>query len=166
VPPSAPDVESPRDDARSAESEARIRGEQEAFGVISSGGANPPRIPVTAPEVEREAAELRPDTAERAKLEMEIIALDRARAELDDLKQDIRARKRYARYIFALIVCWLVAVFFLILSEGISRLPFFGDAFSLADSVIIALISGATANVLGLFVFVVRYLFPVRDKSG
>jgi hypothetical protein len=85
------------------------------------------------------------------------------RVELKGLRQDIKARKRYARNIFTLIVCWLIAIFIILILQGFSAL-----SFKLSDGVLIALIGGTTANVLGLFIFVVQYLFPKRnpDKSS
>ena len=100
------------------------------------------------------------------------------RVELKGLRQDIKARKRYARNIFTLIVCWLIAIFLILLFQGFSGakdgyLSFAFDnlhvqaslSFKLSDSVLIALIGGTTANVLGLFIFVVQYLFPKRNPD-
>lgn len=39
-------------------------------------------------------------------------------------------------------------------------------AFELSDTVVLALIGGTTANVVGLFYIVARYLFPRRDNGG
>jgi hypothetical protein len=96
-------------------------------------------------------------------------ARKKARAELKGLKQDIRARKRYARNIFTLIVCWLIAIFFVLLLQGFSGEKIItlsvsfanlgaktSFQFNLANSVLLALIGGTTANVLGLFIFVVQ----------
>lgn len=38
-------------------------------------------------------------------------------------------------------------------------------AFDLADGVLLALIGGTTANVIGLFLVVARYLFPRRNNG-
>lgn len=80
-------------------------------------------------------------------------------AELDSTKQDTDARKTYARRIFHLIVYWLIADFILLLIQG-----FLGpiNIFHLSDAVLLALIGGTTANVLGIFMVVVWYLFPKK----
>lgn len=101
----------------------------------------------------------------------------RQRTVLKGLRQDIKARKRYARCIFRLIVWWLVSIFVMLLLQG-----FLSEAkievlwppfcplwktkigFRLSDPVLLALIGGTTANVLGLFFFVVQYLFPKRGS--
>jgi hypothetical protein len=112
--------------------------------------------------------------------EVDALEHERKSAELKGFKQDIKARKRYAKNIFSLIVWWLVAILFLLLLQGfsggqkvslstITRLleVHLDYKFYLSDAVLLALIGGTTANVLGLFIFVVQYLFPKRivDKS-
>ena len=74
-------------------------------------------------------------------------------------RQNIKARKRYANKLFRLIKCWLyfVATLIFIVAVDVSGLPI---AFSLPEPVLIAVLTTTTVNVIGLFVFVVRYLFP------
>ena len=74
----------------------------------------------------------------------------------DQLEQDLTERKQYAKKIYWLIVCWLFILGFIILLQGF--LP--EDIFFLSDSVLLALIGGTTANVLGMFFIVLKYLFP------
>ncbi len=64
-------------------------------------------------------------------------------------------RKRYAARLFVLSVFWLLAIgtFLFLAGAGMLRV---------ADSVLIALITTTTANVLGLFYIVARWLFPNR----
>ena len=75
-----------------------------------------------------------------------------------DYAKDIEARDKYARRLFLLVVGWILAVFAIVLLQG-----FLGHVdkqiFYLSDGVVIAFISGTTANVLGLLAIVVRYLF-------
>jgi hypothetical protein len=77
------------------------------------------------------------------------------------LKQDIALRKDFAWDIFYLIVVWLCAIFGILLLQGF-QVGICGHAFKLDDSVVLALIGGTTINVLGIFIIVVRYLFPQR----
>ena len=73
-----------------------------------------------------------------------------------ELKQNIRERKRYADRVYCLVSSCLVALFVLVLVQGWSKYT----GFQITDKVFIALITGATANVIGLFIVVVKYLFP------
>jgi hypothetical protein len=76
------------------------------------------------------------------------------KAQIDDFKQDTSERKKYANRIFCLVVGWLlgVAVLLLIFHSLVT------------ERVLIALLSGTTINVLGIFVVVAKYLFPHRNK--
>ncbi len=80
------------------------------------------------------------------------------------LKQDIDLRKDFAWDIFYLIVAWLFLVFVVLLLQGFTA-TICAHKFGLSDSVVLALISGTTVNVLGIFLIVVRYLFPTRAVS-
>jgi len=76
----------------------------------------------------------------------------------DSLEQDIRARKEYANKIFALICCWIVFLGIFLLLVGFSCIK-------LSDGVLIAFIGGTTANVLGIFMIVAKYIFnPSQTK--
>lgn len=81
---------------------------------------------------------------------------------IDQLKQDLDERKRYAAKIYRLIALWLGSLGIIILLQGVN-LP--KDFFSLSDSVLLALIGGTTANVLGMFFIVLKYLFPQQDTK-
>lgn len=83
--------------------------------------------------------------------------------------QDLRQRDQFATSIFQLVVVWLLAVFALIVFDGLGGVQGFGAAryfrikFNISDQVIIALVSGTTVNIIAIFVIVVRNLFPRRD---
>lgn len=124
----------------------------------------------------RIASEIR--SFERAHEEVNKYATERERTLLKSLRQDIKARKKYATNIFRLIVWWLLAISAVIFFQGflsdqtaywmIGYRGFVLEAFPkfrLSDPVLLALIGGTTASVLGLFVIVVRYLFPNRNNS-
>ena len=85
----------------------------------------------------------------------------RKRALVEGLRQDIAERKAYANKVFKLVCFWLFGLFILLLLAGFPRPPFY-----LSDSVLIAIISGTTVNVLGLFAIVANYLFPKRLDPG
>ena len=83
---------------------------------------------------------------------------------LDDLdrrqkEQDIEARKKYVSRIYRLVVSWLAAVIGVVLLEGQGEAPWLVP-FSLDTAVLVALVTSATATVVGILLVVVRYLFP------
>jgi len=89
----------------------------------------------------------------------------RLEAELRGIHQDLDERKKYAKSIFILICCWLAAMFIILLLQGFGAAPVFGHyAFRLTDAVVLAAIGSTTVNVLGIFIIVINYLFPKREK--
>ena len=76
---------------------------------------------------------------------------------IDQLEQDLKERKHYAAKIYRLIALWLGSLGVILLLQGV-KLPI--AFFTLSDSVLLALIGGTTANVLGMFFIVLKYLFP------
>ena len=98
----------------------------------------------------------------RALIKETELAVEQYQTEIDSLKakvksheQDIEARRLYANRIFWLIASWMLAVFFFLIVGGFS----WGN-FDLTDTVLVTLIGGTTANVIGIFLIVVAYLFP------
>jgi len=91
--------------------------------------------------------------------EQELAKLEVRRRELEakSLEQDIEERKKYANKIFWLICVWLTVVLVIMTVNGATRV-----AFTLSDSVLIALISGVSVNIIALFAIVANYLFPKR----
>jgi hypothetical protein len=87
---------------------------------------------------------------QRLKIQNELLT-----ARLKDREQDREERLRYAKRVFRLIVWWLVWVGSVVVVDGIEPLPF-----DLADAVIIALVGGTTASVIGIFLIIANYLFP------
>ena len=79
------------------------------------------------------------------------------------LHQDIEQRRIYAKRLFCLICVWLVAVG-LLLVANMFPWPMWGIEWGLSDPVLLALIGGTTANVLGLFYIVLKYLFPNQSS--
>lgn len=80
--------------------------------------------------------------------------------ELECRKQDREQRKRYANYIFGFLCTYMILVFIVLILSGYCDIRF-----SLSDSVIIALITTTTANIIGIFIFVVRYLFKSPEDK-
>jgi hypothetical protein len=93
------------------------------------------------------------------------------------LADDIRARRLYAAATFVLVVLWILGIFLILMLQG-----FLGHGgqvvsgqifdlkytitkqsiFSLSDGVIIATIGGTTASIIGIFMVVMKNLFPKR----
>lgn len=71
----------------------------------------------------------------------------------------LEERKKYASRLFWLSVVWLIFIGVYLALAGFGVLK-------TADSVLIALISTTTANVLGLFYIVARWLFPNKASDG
>lgn len=96
-------------------------------------------------------------------------AADREKKLVDEklkgLEQDREQRKEFSHKIYALVCIWLgLLIFILCMSAwGIHFYPLPSKEFFLSDNVLIALITGTSANIIGLMAIVILYLFP---KSG
>ena len=96
-------------------------------------------------------------------MQEQYLAQERLRTQaLQDLFSD---RIKYGDRVYRLIVVWLVGIGACILAQGISVPGFMWFSFSLSDSVLIALIGGTTASVVGLFMVVVRSIFNVSETQ-
>jgi hypothetical protein len=95
-------------------------------------------------------------------------------------KQDREERKKYADKIFCLIAIWLISVLLILLLAGFGKdithsfswnngekteVFTLHTGFTLDNDVLIALLGGTTASVIGIFVIVANYLFPRRPTS-
>ncbi|MBA4028091.1 MAG: hypothetical protein C0475_02940 [Planctomyces sp.] len=78
-------------------------------------------------------------------------------ADLKGHERDIENRGKYTSRLYWLMVGWMGAVYAVIVLSGLTAW-----GFKLSDAVLIALITGTTANVIGLFVIVARYLFAKK----
>ena len=114
----------------------------ELIGSISEPGDPPPDSP-----------------DEISQLEEDYTARREQDARIRQLEQNIAERKKYANRIFYLVCSWLCFVGALVLLNGVQDWFTF-IPFHLSDAVLIALITTTTINVIGVFLFVVRYLFP------
>ena len=74
--------------------------------------------------------------------------------EIRDRQQNRAQRKEYADNIFTFLCIYMLFVGLIITGVGNSHC-----GFELSDTGLIALITTTTANVIGIFVFVVKYLF-------
>lgn len=67
-------------------------------------------------------------------------------------------RVDYANKIHCLVCWWLFILFLLLLLQGYGATQF-------SDSVLIAILTGTTIDILGLMVIVANYLFPKNGKK-
>jgi len=77
--------------------------------------------------------------------------------EVYDRQQNRMQRKEYADNIFAFLCVYMLFVFLILIGCG----NYYAH-FELSDTVLITLITTTTANVIGIFIFVVKYLFNTR----
>lgn len=74
-------------------------------------------------------------------------------------KQDRQQRKHFAYSIFIFICVYMLVVLSIVTFAGLSAW-----GFSLNDGVLVTLLSTTTANVLGLFIIVAKYLFHTKEQ--
>jgi len=85
--------------------------------------------------------------------------LTREELEIEELAGNIKARKRYARGIFILVILWITAVLVILFLQG-----FHVGGFQLDDSVLLGALGTTTANIIGVLIIVIRYLFPSKKS--
>lgn len=81
--------------------------------------------------------------------------VDKLKTEVDEAKQNLTERKKYAFWIFWMVVGWLLVILGIIIFVGFKKIE-------LSDSVILALIGSTTVNVTTFFLAVIKYLFPTK----
>ena len=77
--------------------------------------------------------------------------------DIKDMRQDRTERKRYANKIYWMLLSFLSVVIVIVICCAADRI-----FFSLSDSVLIALLTTTSANMIGIFMVVARYLFNPR----
>ncbi len=76
--------------------------------------------------------------------------------ELEGRKQDRKQRGEYANKIFVLLCAYLGIILLALFLSGLRVM-------NTSDTVLVALVTTATANVIGIFIFVAKYLFHTKD---
>lgn len=67
------------------------------------------------------------------------------------------ARRTYAWRIFCLLCLWVTLTYATVIASGYEKCPI-----QLSDTVLLALITSGSVNIIGLFAVVLNYLFPKR----
>lgn len=121
----------------------------------------PPNTP-GSPLQEQEATEDKDWETTNASRDHANNELDREKRQAEELFADIaqnrEQRKNYAGKIFWLVCGWLLVLAAIVGCTGLGVM-------SLSDTVLVALISGASVNIIGLMVIVANYLFPKNGPS-
>ncbi len=95
-----------------------------------------------------------------SRLEIEDYDLEAKKALVLSAYQDIKERKRYAFWIFLMVLVWLMSIVGIIITCGMGLL-------TISDPVLLGLIGATTVNVTTFFVIVTKYLFPSNNiKNG
>lgn len=83
----------------------------------------------------------------------------KAEMEIASLKEDLHGRKqdREQRKVFALCIFWLVCVYLFVVLTAVYFVGF--GLMALNDIVLNVLLTTTTANVIGIFIIVAKYLF-------
>lgn len=112
-------------------------------------------------ERQEEKTRLSKEDKERLRKEAEIDALqtenDIRKEELKGKIQDREQRKEFAIKIYHFLCFYLSSVLFLIILSATPLIKF-----ELTEAIIITLLTTTTANIIGIFILVVKYLFATR----
>lgn len=118
--------------------------------------------PLATEKTEEQSADLSPTEIEclKAKEELRTAHLqnDILEETLAKLKQNRGERKDYASMIFNFMSCYMIAVFVIIIMNGITI-----NHFHLSDSVILALLGTTAVEIIGTFSLVPKYLFDNKS---
>ena len=87
------------------------------------------------------------------------IELKNLQEDLNGKKQDREQRGKFANRIFNLMCCYLGAVMIIVILKGAKVL-------ALSDSVVNVLLTTTTANIIGIFMIVAKYLFYRQSQQN
>lgn len=94
------------------------------------------------------------DSLSETDIEMELrrVELDIRKEELEGKRQDREQRGKFSKWIFGFMGVYMVAVLAVLVLSGLG-------VFSLSNTAIVALLTTTTADAIGIFLVVVKYLF-------
>jgi uncharacterized membrane protein len=87
-----------------------------------------------------------------------LVELDLRKEFLKGNIQDREERKNFANKIFKLLTVFLATIVLVVICAGFSK----RIGFELSDTILIALLTTTTANIIGIFLFVVKYIFKAN----
>lgn len=129
-----------------------IKNEIEILASTSERVRNNERVDITPAKLEN---------PEDCRLELLRIQVKLQQEELDGKKQDREDRKTFAKYLFWLLVGYLIIVFTILILASSDCV-----GMTVSDSVLITMLATTTANIIGLFAIVARYLFRHNEIKG
>jgi hypothetical protein len=88
------------------------------------------------------------------------IAYEKAKWQLKHDKAMGRLRLWYSIGIFLIVTLWICIVAWCVLAVGYEEV-----AFTLSDTVLITLIGGMTANVIGMIIIILKFFFPGGENG-
>ena len=88
-------------------------------------------------------------------LSLKKVELDLKKESLESARQDRSQRRKFANMVFILIAAYLAIVLVILFLCGF-------EVMNLGQSVIIVLLSTMTANVISIFILVIKYLFHTK----
>lgn len=88
--------------------------------------------------------------------EIKLVELEYKKEELESRKQDRKQRGRFSIRIFVFMAFYMVGILTVLILAGCKVLV-------LSDTVIISLLTTTTADVIGVFIIVAKYLFHKTD---
>ncbi|MDR2813784.1 MAG: hypothetical protein LBB79_03900 [Prevotellaceae bacterium] len=107
----------------------------------------------------KEAGDGKQEMSEREMMiERDRVNIDLRREVLESNKQDRQERKKFANKIFWLLVVFLTVVMAIVFLSGFC-------AMKLPSTVMVTLLATTSANVIGIFIFVVKYLFKTNSTA-
>ncbi|MDR1182821.1 MAG: hypothetical protein LBL13_12665 [Bacteroidales bacterium] len=90
-------------------------------------------------------------------MEARLVEIDIRKEHLESSIQDRIERKYYAMKVYLLLIVFLCVVFGIVIANGIDCF-----SFHLSDNVLMVILTTSSANVIGIFAIVMRYLFKER----
>lgn len=105
-------------------------------------------------------SQIEPSTAKTFEERRNEIDLNIHEEGLNQQKAERQLRDKYCGRIFIFIIFYTVIVLFMVIFSGIKAIEF-----ELSQPILITLLTTTLANVFGLFLIVLNYLFPKRDKK-
>jgi hypothetical protein len=92
-------------------------------------------------------------------------AIEKHKVQIDGIRQDQDLRDKYASKAYGFVWLWSFILFLILILTGLKNFFGFEITFELSDSVLIALISGVTINILAVFLAVMNNLFPKKASA-
>ena len=94
------------------------------------------------------------------------VELDLKQEFLEGNIQDRRERKKFADKIFILLICYLFITLTIVIFSGFGNMDNkYSFKFNISDTVLVTLLATTCADVIGIFLFVVRYLFKANSTA-